>query len=616
MRLKSINLSGFMGVPFETPLILDDLAHRNIFIGTNNAGKSILFRFLYFIKSTLLANQSLTVALNADQLENSSWWHHQISTPIHSELTIQLDDSDVETFNFIPPDCAADGLLRAGASFHHDKIAKLHLNIASNNERSRLLDVTPLLYIRNGWHTLYDPNGGYIKINGQRQTPQPPSDLAHIQQKTIAFLSKWIQRMRFFDAVRAINRPKATTPTADDDGSALLKSLYALQNNSRSMLDYGKFNASFIDEMNQLLVPSGIPAISSFRFVTQEVGNAPTMIWHFSNEPNIPIDIHRMGSGMAELAIATASMIQDAGKPMQYFVEEPECHLHPALLRRFVLRLQRQTGMQFFITSHSSVLLDSLTNEDRVFHFKHTKKQGCRADAVQGITAHHRILDDLGVSGSTLIQSNCVIWVEGPSDRLYVRAWLNQLSNAKSFQEGSDYSFAFYGGKVLSHFCFLADNEKDVLSFIQVLKINRFSAILMDRDCADGVEEFGDTKRRIIDAAKMDESKRMRALFSKGREIENDVPIELFRIAVAKMLNRSDDELSELVLTGKKRYPQEVIDHLKLTGNDAKKAVAKLKDKVELAHRIIGLTSDKNLLTPPPYMESDIIPLIQQSRLL
>lgn len=31
------------------------------------------------------------------------------------------------------------------------------------------------------------------------------------------------------------------------------------------------------------------------------------------------------------------------------------------------------------------------------------------------------LLDDLGFKASDLLQSNCVIWVEGPSDRIYIK---------------------------------------------------------------------------------------------------------------------------------------------------------------------------------------------------
>ncbi|SHU60945.1 Uncharacterised protein [Mycobacteroides abscessus subsp. bolletii] len=50
---------------------------------------------------------------------------------------------------------------------------------------------------------------------------------------------------------------------------------------------------------------------------------------------------------------------------------------------------------------------------------------------------------DLGYRPSDLLQANYVVWVEGPSDRTYIRRWL-QIANP-DLQEGIDYSIMFYG---------------------------------------------------------------------------------------------------------------------------------------------------------------------------
>ena len=48
MKLKSISLKGYRGIPDDPELVLKDFAHRNIFIGPNNSGKSTIFRFLHY----------------------------------------------------------------------------------------------------------------------------------------------------------------------------------------------------------------------------------------------------------------------------------------------------------------------------------------------------------------------------------------------------------------------------------------------------------------------------------------------------------------------------------------------------------------------------------------
>lgn len=60
---------------------------------------------------------------------------------------------------------------------------------------------------------------------------------------------------------------------------------------------------------------------------------------------------------------------------------------------------------------------------------------------------NYAILDDLDVRASDLLQSNGIIWVEGPSDRVYIKHWLHQFCQC-SFKEGSDYQFLYYGGRL------------------------------------------------------------------------------------------------------------------------------------------------------------------------
>jgi len=101
--------------------------------------------------------------------------------------------------------------------------------------------------------------------------------------------------------------------------------------------------------------------------------------------------------------------------------------------------------------------------------------------------------------------------VEGPSDRLYLRKWLELYDS--ELREGLHYSFAFYGGSVLSHFS--AGELDEIGDYIKILRINRHAYVVMDHDGEAG-SELADRKRRILDSLTDNY-----CWVTQGREIEN-----------------------------------------------------------------------------------------------
>jgi hypothetical protein len=104
-----------------------------------------------------------------------------------------------------------------------------------------------------------------------------------------------------------------------------------------------------------------------------------------------------------------------------------------------------------------------------------------------------RVASDLGNRASDLVQSNFIVWVEGPSDRLWIRAWLAVLDPL--LIEGAHFSIMFYGGALLSH---LTAEDEEVGDFIELLKINRNLAVVIDSDKSSEDDNLNATKQRVI----------------------------------------------------------------------------------------------------------------------
>lgn len=160
-------------------------------------------------------------------------------------------------------------------------------------------------------------------------------------------------------------------------------------------------------------------------------------------------------------------------------IEEPETHIHPKLLRVMIKKVSEisdKRNLQLFITTHSSTLIDiGSWPEGKVSLFE------ANGFEFKELTEPSLALSNLGIRPSDVCQSNGVIWIEGASDRIYLKHWLELWckKHKKNLpQENIAYSFVFYGGASLKHFTESdADNE-----LIAMLKINQNSMVVMDRD--------------------------------------------------------------------------------------------------------------------------------------
>lgn len=253
------------------------------------------------------------------------------------------------------------------------------------------------------------------------------------------------------------------------------------------------------------------------------------------------IPLSQSGSGLKTVILALSLIHLEpvlAKKPLSQFViafEELENNLHPALQRRLISYLaQRAVNESFhiFLTTHSSVSIDIL-NRNKDAQIVHVTHDGAKATSrvVRASVENYGVLDDLDVRASDLLQANGVIWLEGPSDRVFINKWIS-LWSAGTLIEGHHYQCIFYGGRLLSHLS--ADAENRTEDGVSILRVNRNAALIMDSDRRAAEEEINSTKQRIILEI---EGIGGIAWVTSGREIENLVPAAVLKKWLAKYEN-------------------------------------------------------------------------------
>ncbi|WP_428627552.1 ATP-dependent nuclease [Sphingopyxis sp.] len=204
-------------------------------------------------------------------------------------------------------------------------------------------------------------------------------------------------------------------------------------------------------------------------------------------------------------------------------LEEPELHLHPILQRKLIEYLEENTNNQYFIATHSATFIDM----PKAAIFRVWQEEGAtRIGKAVSKQQKFEICSDLGHRASDILQSNVVIWVEGPSDRIYLQHWINCL--APELEEGLHYSIMFYGGRLLNH---LSAEDSEIKEFISLRNLNRNLAIVIDSDKKSAHSHINDTKRRV--ASELE--KTGFAWVTKGREIESYVPHDKLHEAIRSL---------------------------------------------------------------------------------
>lgn len=237
--------------------------------------------------------------------------------------------------------------------------------------------------------------------------------------------------------------------------------------------------------------------------------------------------IHHLGDGIQSLIILTYPLFFNKEKKGLVFIEEPEIFLHPGHQRLFIETISNKQfrNFQFFLTTHSNHFLDLTLDFDSISVFTFSKKVGLTGTnkfSIENIcSSDNRILELIGVRKSSVFLSNCTIWVEGITDRIYIRKYLEvyQKSINEYVKEDYHYSFVEYGGGNITHWSFL-ENDDENHKNINVERLCSKLFLITDKDGEEAKPTgLKSKKQKRIESLKKNLGKRYYCL--EAREIEN-----------------------------------------------------------------------------------------------
>lgn len=511
LPIKNLAIGGYRSFGKDIQYF-ENFEKVNLFIGRNNSGKSNILRFISEILSPISQQKRISfVPLvyhfpdRPQPIVGCGEKNEDLKVRLLSEISKRgyIDRSVQDTI-----EGAINKILNQKSLVSNSNIFWSLKSVLDGKQITESLDraISELIY--NDIYYLW--KGLTNKSNGDRKHHWEPQVIEILQS-----VHPTIKNIVTIPAIRQIGEKGSTSDSFE--GVGIIERLARLQNpDVHSQIDKQRFVEITHFVRNVIDSPEATIEIPHER---------DTILVHMDGK-TLPIE--SLGTGIHEVIIlaSAATVLND----YVICVEEPEIHLNPILQKKLLKYLIEHTSNQYFISTHSAAFMDVKGVE--IYHVRLEDS----ASVVERVTSdddRSSICEDLGYHPSDLLQANCVIWVEGPSDRIYLNYWIQRMN--PDFVEGIHYSIMFYGGRLASHLT-NDDLSEIVEDLISLRRLNRRGVIVIDSDRSGKGARINNTKQRL---RKEFDSGPGHAWITDGREIENYIHQDQLREAIDSVSKNS-----------------------------------------------------------------------------
>ena len=461
--INSVALKNYRG--FEDECIIDFANVNNItyLVGPNNSGKSLITRAFSILKYDLNGQSSNVFPLK--EFQDSDF--HNLN--INSSITINFNINPNVFRGSQVPELVK--LLKKASITLCIEIRKVNSNfigcikIGEEGQYSHDFDEIKNLFI-------FNPTSSVVSS-------------LEMNKDEIEYLCRMLyeeirNKVMVFDAIRSFDREQSDFYK---NGSEIINWLH--ENNSQAEIVSCKRKVrQWLKNIFNLDDPSAVTAdiakkqliftFNDYQFSSQEIGTGYTMLYIL----------------LMEIVRHKKEII---------LIDEIESHLQPGLVRLLIQLIRNHGNSQYVLATHSPTVLECADKEDILYRFN-KKDDKCSCENFfrnnDGINKFREVCNELGVIPGDALLSNTVIWVEGPSEMFWLRAWLKSYyplyKDSKGIEnnliEGLHYSILLTGGSNIGHYGF-AEQEIPIEILeeelqLKVLKVNPNPFVVVDSDNA------------------------------------------------------------------------------------------------------------------------------------